>query len=153
MERLETTFLPGFLLGNDRTLSGLFRKCNGMCDSSDCQKKLPLILKRIFRCPARQDALYRSDWLLHLHQSREDVPVPVAGLRTSCPYQGIWEEVLKRWPGTNHNTDHCSSPRRLDLIKCVGESGIEAGAGIIKGLGLIVPCIQSFSSVLLLLMQ
>lgn len=35
----------------------------------------------------------------------------------------------------------------------MGESGIEAGAGIIKGLGLIVPCTQSFSSVLLLLVH
>lgn len=35
----------------------------------------------------------------------------------------------------------------------MGESGIEAGAGIIKSLGLILLCTQSFSSVLLLLMQ
>lgn len=33
----------------------------------------------------------------------------------------------------------------------LGESGIEAGAGIIKGLGLIVLCSPSFSSVLLLM--
>lgn len=35
----------------------------------------------------------------------------------------------------------------------MGESGIEAGAGIIKGLGLILLCTPSFSSVLLLRMQ
>lgn len=32
------------------------------------------------------------------------------------------------------NTDHCSSPRGfvVDLIACMRESGIEAGAGIIE---------------------
>lgn len=35
----------------------------------------------------------------------------------------------------------------------MGDSGIEAGAGIIKGLELILLCPQSFSSALLVLMQ
>lgn len=31
------------------------------------------------------------------------------------------------------NTDHCGSPRGfVDLIACMRESGIEAGAGIIE---------------------
>lgn len=38
-------------------------------------------------------------------------------------------------------------------MNALGESGIEAGAGIIKGLVLTLLCTQSFSSVLLLLMQ
>lgn len=54
-----------------------------------------------------------------------------------------------RWPKSSHDTDHCSSRAGFHLIECVGESGIEAGAGISKGLTLMRLCTQSFCSVLL----